>query len=104
MTPPAEATIWLRLRSVDKHAVSRLREADPRTRPGCGETLMPDHPLDVILVDPVECRPIGRPWLTPPPPRASDCALPTLLRRRRAGWRARRDGRRMAGRRQTREA
>ena len=74
VTAPAEATIRRRLRRVDRQAVSRSRETDPRTQPVCGETPIPDYPLDVvqidhtrvdvILVDPVERRPIGRPWLT----------------------------------------
>ena len=74
ITAPAEATIRRRLRHVDRQAVSRSRETDPRTQPVCGETPIPDYPLDVvqidhtrvdvILVDPVERRPIGRPWLT----------------------------------------
>ncbi len=71
---PAESTIRRRLRHVDRSAMSRSRDTDPRTQPVCGETPRPDYPLDVvqidhtrvdvILVDPIERYPIGRPWLT----------------------------------------
>ena len=71
---PGETTIRRRLRRIDRQAVSKSREPDPRTQPVCGETPIPDYPLDVvqidhtrvdvILVDPVERRSIGRPWLT----------------------------------------
>ena len=56
---PGETTIRRSLRRIDRQAVSRLREPDPRTQPVCGETPIPDYPLDVILVDPVERRPIS---------------------------------------------
>lgn len=71
---PGENTIRRRLHRIDRQTVSKSREPDPRTQPVCGETPIPDYPLDVvqidhtrvdvILVDPVERRPIGRPWLT----------------------------------------
>jgi len=74
VTAPAEATIRRRLRHIDRQAVSQSRVPDPRTQPVCGETPRPDYPLDfvqidhtrvdVILVDPIERCPIGRPWLT----------------------------------------
>jgi putative transposase len=74
MRPPSEATIRRRIRRIDKGASSRLREDDPDTKPILGATPIPNHPLDVvqidhtpvdvILVDPIERLPIGRPYLT----------------------------------------
>lgn len=74
ISPPSEATIRRRIARIDKGVASRLREDDPDTRPIVGATPIPDYPLDVvqidhtpvdvILVDPFERLPIGRPYLT----------------------------------------
>jgi putative transposase len=72
--PPSEATIRRRIRGIDRGVSSRLREDDADTKPIIGATPIPQHPLDVvqidhtpvdvILVDPIERLPIGRPYLT----------------------------------------
>ncbi len=74
ISPPSEATIRRRIANVGKDAISRQREADPDTRPVYGEAPIPAYPLDFVqidptpvdlmLVDPFERLPIGRPWLT----------------------------------------
>ncbi|PZU13588.1 MAG: transposase [Citromicrobium sp.] len=74
VSPPSEATIRRRIGRIDRGVASRLRENDPNTKPIVGATPIPDYPLDVvqidhtpvdvILVDPFERLPIGRPYLT----------------------------------------
>ncbi|WP_235865945.1 hypothetical protein [Pseudovibrio exalbescens] len=74
ISPPSEATIRRRVNLIDKGVASRLRADDPGTKPILGATPIPkypidvvqiDHtPVDVILVDPFERLPIGRPYLT----------------------------------------
>lgn len=74
ISSPSEATIRRRVNLIDKGVASRLREDDPDTKPILGATPIPKYPLDVvqidhtpvdvILVDPFERLPIGRPYLT----------------------------------------
>ncbi|MBR9852546.1 MAG: DDE-type integrase/transposase/recombinase [Rhodobacteraceae bacterium] len=74
VSPPSEATIRRRINQIDTGVVSRRREDDPATKPILGATPIPNYPLDVvqidhtpvdvILVDPFERLPIGRPYLT----------------------------------------
>jgi putative transposase len=74
LDPPSESTIRRRLKTLSL-AEHRLRgEKHPETKPIYGVTpvsdipldwLQIDHtPVDLIIVDPIDRSPIGRPWIT----------------------------------------
>ncbi|NCO22271.1 MAG: transposase [Hydrogenophilales bacterium CG17_big_fil_post_rev_8_21_14_2_50_63_12] len=74
ISAPSEATVRRRINRIDKGIASRRRADDPSTKPILGAIPIPKYPLDVvqidhtpvdvILVDPFERLPIGRPYLT----------------------------------------
>ena len=72
--PPSPSTIRRRLKALSLSDLRRRGEAHPEAKPVHGhapparhplDLLQVDHtPVDLILVDPVDREPIGRPWLT----------------------------------------
>lgn len=74
VSAPSEATIRRRVAAVRKDTESKRRERIAEAEPVRGVAPIPDHPLDLVqvdhtpvdlmLVDPTERLPIGRPWLT----------------------------------------
>lgn len=72
--PPSESTIRRRLNALSLAERGRRGEVHPETRPIDGVTppaaaplewVQIDHtPVDLIIVDPIDRLPIGRPWLT----------------------------------------
>jgi putative transposase len=74
IAPPSPSTIRRRLRGLAAAERRKRGEAQPSARPVVGATPQAPHPLavlqmdhtvaDVILVDPVDRQPIGRPYLT----------------------------------------
>jgi putative transposase len=71
---PSASTIRRRLKALTLEEQSKRGETSSRQHPVSGSTPAAHHPLDtlqmdhtkvdVILVDPVERKPMGRPWLT----------------------------------------
>ena len=74
LTPPSDSTIRRRLKALSLAERRRRGEETPQAKPIIGATpeaavpmewLQMDHTLvDLILVDPVDRAPIGRPWIT----------------------------------------
>lgn len=74
LQPPSPSTIRRRLKALSLSEVGRRGEEHPEAKPVHGhappaahplDLLQVDHtPVDLILVDPVDREPIGRPWLT----------------------------------------
>jgi putative transposase len=74
ITPPSESTIRRRLQALSVADKRRRGEEHPETAPIYGATPAADGPLDwvqmdhtdvdLILVDPIDRQPIGRPWIT----------------------------------------
>ena len=74
LTPPSDSTILRRLKALSLAERRRRGEETPQAKPIIGATpeaavpmewLQMDHTLvDLILVDPVDRAPIGRPWIT----------------------------------------
>ncbi len=72
--PPSESTIRRRLKGLSLAERCRRGEQHPETKPINGSTPVSDTPLDwlqldhtpvdLIIVDPIERLPIGRPWIT----------------------------------------
>jgi putative transposase len=71
---PSFSTVWRRLRSLPLADRRKRGEEHPQTKPVHGhappvrfplDLVQVDHtPMDLILVDPLDREPIGRPWLT----------------------------------------
>jgi putative transposase len=74
LRPPSPSTIRRRLKALSLSDLRRRGEEHPEAKPVHGhappamhplDLLQVDHtPVDLILVDPVDREPIGRPWLT----------------------------------------
>ncbi|WP_027159829.1 Mu transposase C-terminal domain-containing protein [Methylobacter luteus] len=74
LDPPSESTIRRRLRNLSLAEHRQRGELHPETKPVYGSTpiadtpldwLQMDHtPVDLIIVDPIDRSPIGRPWIT----------------------------------------
>jgi putative transposase len=74
LRPPSPSTIRRRLKALSLSDLRRRGEEHPEAKPVHGhapparhplDLLQIDHtPVDLILVDPVDREPIGRPWLT----------------------------------------
>jgi putative transposase len=74
ITPPSESTIRRRLQALSLADTRRRGEEHPEAEPIYGATPAADSPLDwvqldhtdvdLILVDPSDRLPIGRPWIT----------------------------------------
>ena len=74
LKPPSDSTIRRRLKTLSLIEHRRRGELHPETRPIYGVTpladftfdwLQIDHtPVDLIIVDPIDRSPIGRPWIT----------------------------------------
>lgn len=74
LSPPSESTIRRRLKTLSLPERRRRGESHPEAEPIYGATppatapldwLQIDHtPVDVIVVDPIDRAPIGRPWIT----------------------------------------
>jgi putative transposase len=72
--PPSDSTIRRRLKGLSPEERQRRGERVAPMAPVSGQTPIPRFPLDavqidhtkvdIILVDPIDRRPIGRPWLT----------------------------------------
>jgi hypothetical protein len=128
LQPPSASTVRRRIAALtleerrrrgDVEPPAPVEGATPRARSPL-EVVQIDHPpVDLILVDPIERQPIGRPWITVPStssaaasrasmspwsrprPQVSISARPTSPPTKRPGWRrsaSRRTGRSSAGR------
>ena len=74
LKPPSDSTIRRRLKALSLIEHRRRGELHPETQPIYGVTpladgpfdwLQIDHtPVDLIIVDPIDRSPIGRPWIT----------------------------------------
>lgn len=74
LKPPSESTIRRRLKTLSLADYRQRGESHPETKPIYGVTpiadgpfdwLQIDHtPVDLIIVDPIDRSPIGRPWIT----------------------------------------
>jgi putative transposase len=74
LEPPSESTIRRRLKTLSLSDWGKRGEQHPETKPIYGATPIVDTPLswiqidhtpvDLIIVDPVDRLPIGRPWIT----------------------------------------
>ena len=74
LAPPSESTIRRRLKTLSMAEHAQRGEQHPETKPIYGVTpisdipfdwLQIDHtPVDLIIVDPIDRSPIGRPWIT----------------------------------------
>ena len=74
LEPPSESTIRRRLKALSLAECGQRGERHPETKPIYGATpisgfpldwLQIDHtPVDLIIVDPIDRSPIGRPWIT----------------------------------------
>jgi putative transposase len=74
LDPPSESTIRRRLKALSLAEHCQRGEQHPETKPIHGATPIPaapldwlqiDHtPVDLIIVDPIDRSPIGRPWIT----------------------------------------
>lgn len=74
LAPPSESTIRRRLKTLSLAEHRQRGEQHPETKPIYGVTpisdipfdwLQIDHtPVDLIIVDPIDRSPIGRPWIT----------------------------------------
>ncbi len=74
LTPPSESTIRRRLKTLSLAEKCQRGEKHPEAKPIYGVTplanapldwLQIDHtPVDLIIVDPIDRLPIGRPWIT----------------------------------------
>ncbi len=74
ITPPSESTIRRRLQALSLADTRRRGEEHPEAEPIYGVTPAAESPLDwvqmdhtavdLLIVDPLDRRPIGRPWLT----------------------------------------
>jgi putative transposase len=74
LEPPSESTIRRRLKTLSLAELCRRGEQHPEAKPIYGVTpisdvpldwLQVDHtPVDLIIVDPIDRSPIGRPWIT----------------------------------------
>lgn len=74
LVPPSESTIRRRLKTLSLSDRCQRGEQHPETKPIYGVTPIADNPLDwlqidhtpvdLIIVDPIDRLPIGRPWIT----------------------------------------
>lgn len=74
LKPPSESTIRRRIKTLSLAEYRQRGEQHPETKPIYGVTPISDFPLDwlqidhtpvdLIIVDPVDRSPIGRPWIT----------------------------------------
>jgi putative transposase len=74
LEPPSESTIRRRLKALSLAECGQRGERHPETKPIYGATpisgfpldwLQIDHtPVDLVIVDPIDRSPIGRPWIT----------------------------------------